>query len=158
MRRSDQRREAAFAIYQHDVTGRDLDELLGEAKPFTRALAEGTAGEIESLDAEIGAHARGWSIDRIAPLEKAIMRVALFEIHHRDDVPTPVAIDEAVSIAGRYCGADAPGFVNGVLSAASRDSSEQASASDPADPASESAGEPAPATASTPDADDGEAA
>ena len=155
MRRSDQRREAAFAIYQHDVTGRDLDELLGEAKPFTRALAEGTAGEIESLDAEIGAHARGWSIDRIAPLEKAIMRVALFEIHHRDDVPTPVAIDEAVSIAGRYCGADAPGFVNGVLSAASRDT---ASASGPADPEPGPAGGPAPAAASTPDADDGEAA
>jgi N utilization substance protein B len=154
MRRSDQRREAAFAIYQHDVTGRDLDELLGEAKPFTRALAEGTAGEIESLDAEIGAHARGWSIDRIAPLEKAIMRVALFEIHHRDDVPTPVAIDEAVSIAGRYCGADAPGFVNGVLSAASRDTA----SSGPADPAPEPAGGPAPAAASTPDADDGEAA
>ena len=121
MRRSDQRREAAFAIYQHDVTGRDLDELLGEAKPFTRALAEGAAGEIESLDAEIGAHARGWSIDRIAPLEKAIMRVALFEIHHREDVPTPVAIDEAVAIAGRYCGAEAPKFVNGVLNAALQD-------------------------------------
>ena len=156
MRRSDQRREAAFAIYQHDVTGRDLDELLGEAKPFTRALAEGTAGEIESLDAEIGAHARGWSIDRIAPLEKAIMRVALFEIHHRDDVPTPVAIDEAVSNAGRYCAADAPGFVNGVLSAASRDTASGRAPTERADPAA--APEPTPAAASTTDADDGEAA
>lgn len=161
MRRSDQRREAAFAIYQHDVTGRDLDELLGEAKPFTRALAEGTAGEIESLDAEIGAHARGWSIDRIAPLEKAIMRVALFEIHHRDDIPTPVAIDEAVSIAGRYCGADAPGFVNGVLSAASRETAAAQDIPDApvaTDPPDLPPAEPAPAAASTPDADDGEAA
>ena len=157
MRRSDQRREAAFPIYQHDVTGRDLEELLGEAKPFTRALAEGTAGELETLDAEIGAHARGWSIDRIAPLEKAIMRVALFEIHHREDVPTPVAIDEAVSIAGRYCGADAPGFVNGVLSAASRDTGATHAAPEPPAPDPDPA-EPTATAASTPDTDDGEAA
>jgi N utilization substance protein B len=118
MRRSDQRREAAFAIYQREVTDRSLEGLLTDSKPFTRALAEGAEAHRDELDAEIGAHAHGWSIERIAPLEKAIMRVALFEIHHRDDVPAPVAIDEAVSIAGRYCGADAPGFVNGILSAA----------------------------------------
>ena len=107
-------------IYQRDVTGRELEELLADAKPFTRALAEGVAEHVDELDAEIGAYARGWSIERIAPLDKAIMRIALYEIHHRDDVPTPVAIDEAVSIAGRYCGAEAPGFINGILSAASR--------------------------------------
>lgn len=119
MRRSDQRREAAFAVYQRDVTGRDLEELLAEAKPFTRALAEGVEAHVAELDAEIDANAHGWSVSRIAPLDKAIMRVALYEIHHRDDVPAPVAIDEAVSIAGRYCGAEAPGFINGILSAAS---------------------------------------
>ncbi len=118
MRRSDQRREAAFAIYQHEVTARPLDELLAAAKPFTRALAEGTDEHRDELDAMIAGHARGWSLERIAPLEKAIMRVALYEISYRDDVPTPVAIDEAVSIAGRYCSAEAPGFVNGILSAA----------------------------------------
>ncbi|MGB2852603.1 MAG: transcription antitermination factor NusB [Solirubrobacterales bacterium] len=118
MRRTDQRRAAAFAIYQLEVTSGSLDELLSGAKPFTRALAEGTAEHLPELDAEIGALAQGWRLERIAPLDKAIMRVALFEIHHRDDVPTPVAIDEAVSIAGRYCGADAPGFINGILSAA----------------------------------------
>lgn len=119
MRRSDQRREAAFAIYQREVTGRSLDELLADAKPFTRALAEGVEENRERLDSDIGAHARGWSLERIAPLEKAIMRVALYEIQHRDEVPTPVAIDEAVSIASRFCGAEAPGFINGILSAAS---------------------------------------
>ena len=71
------------------------------------------------LDETIAAYARGWRLERIAPLEKAIMRVALYEINHRDDIPTPVAIDEAVAIAGKYCGAEAPGFVNGILSAAS---------------------------------------
>ena len=119
MRRSDQRREAAFAIYQQEVTARPLDELLTEAKPFTKALAEGTFDHLTELDEVISAYSRGWKLDRIAPLEKAIMRVALYEISYREDVPTPVAIDEAVSIAGKYCGAEAPGFVNGILSAAS---------------------------------------
>jgi N utilization substance protein B len=119
MRRSDQRRDAAFAIYQHEVTGRPLEELLGDGKPFTKAIAEGTFEHLPELDEKISLHARGWRIERIAPLEKAIMRVALFEISYRDDVPTPVAIDEAVTITQKYCGADAPGFVNGILSAAS---------------------------------------
>jgi N utilization substance protein B len=48
------------------------------------------------------------------------MRIALFEVAHRDDVPTEVALDEAVGLAKRYCGAEAPGFVNGVLGAAVR--------------------------------------
>jgi transcription antitermination protein NusB len=120
MRRSDQRRDAVFAIYQHDVTGRPLEELLAGAKPFTRELAEGVEERRAELDAAIGRHAKGWDIDRIAPLERSIMRVALYEVAHRDDVPTEVALDEAVALAKRYSGADAPGFVNGILGAATR--------------------------------------
>jgi N utilization substance protein B len=121
MRRSDQRRDAVFACYQRDVTGRPLGELLGEARPFTRELAEGVEERREELDAEISRHAKGWDLERIAPLERNVMRVALYEIEHRDDVPTEVAIDEAVEIAKEYCGTEAPGFVNGVLGAAVRE-------------------------------------
>jgi transcription antitermination protein NusB len=128
MRRTDQRRAAAFAIYQRDVTDRSLEQLLVDAKPFTRALVEGTVENLVAIDRLIGEHARGWTLQRIAPLERAIMRVALFEIGHREDVPAPVAIDEAVAIAGRYCGAEAPGFVNGVLSAAADDARRGAAA------------------------------
>ncbi len=120
MRRSDQRRDAVFACYQRDVTGRPLAELIGAARPFTRELAEGVEANRDRLDAKIAGHARGWDLDRIAPLERNIMRVALYEIGNRDDVPTEVAIDEAIELAKRYCGADAPGFVNGVLGAAVR--------------------------------------
>jgi len=120
MRRSDQRRDAVFAIYQRDVAGRPLDELLAAAKPFTRDLAEGADAHLPEIDAEIAANSHGWTLERIAPLERAIMRVALFEIHHREEIPIAVSIDEAVSIASRYCGTDAPGFVNGVLSAIAR--------------------------------------
>jgi len=118
MRRSDQRREAVFALYQRQVTGRDLDELVNGAKPFTRQLAHGTLEREEELDAEISRLARGWDLDRIAALERNIMRVALYEMRWRDDIPDEVAIDEAVTLAREYCGADAPGFVNGILGAA----------------------------------------
>jgi transcription antitermination protein NusB len=121
MRRSDQRRDAVFVCYQRDVTGRPLSELVADSRTFTRELAEAVEAHREELDAAIAAHARGWTLDRIAPLELNVMRVALYEIEHSDDVPTEVAIDEAVEIAKEYCGADAPGFVNGVLGAIVRE-------------------------------------
>jgi transcription antitermination protein NusB len=120
MRRSEQRRDAVFALYQREVTGRPLDEMLAGAKPFTRELAKGTEEQRAELDEEIASHAEGWTVERIAPLERSIMRVALYEAAYRDDVPTEVALDEAVDLAREYCGADAPGFVNGVLGAAVR--------------------------------------
>jgi N utilization substance protein B len=127
-RRSDQRRAAAFALYQHDVTSRELDDVFERnASEFTRALAYAASDYTPDLDAIIERHAKGWSIDRIAPLEKAIMRVALLEMVHPDAVPsdTPIpaegAIDEAVETAKEFCGADAPGFLNGILAAALRE-------------------------------------
>ena len=120
MRRSDQRRAAVFALYQEEVTGRSTDEALDAAAPFSRELVEGVESHREELDTEIAALARGWDLNRIAALEKSILRVALFELRHRDDIPDEVAIDEAVSLAKRYCGADAPGFVNGILGTAAR--------------------------------------
>jgi N utilization substance protein B len=118
MRRSDQRRDAVFALYQHEVTGRPLGELLGEAKPFTRELAEQVEAHRDELDELIARHSQNWTLERIAPLERSILRTALYEGQHREDVPVEVAIDEAVELAKQYCGADAPGFVNGVLGAA----------------------------------------
>src|SRR3954467_6960243 len=102
-RRSDQRRAAVFALYQHDVTGREVDDVLErDASSFTRALTYAADDYAEDLDAQIERHAHGWSIDRIAPLEKAIMRVALLEMMPPDVAPgaRPTqpegAIDEAV--------------------------------------------------------------
>ena len=121
MRRSNQRREAVFACYQRDVTGRPLEELVAESRPFTRELARGVEARRPELDAAIAAHAKGWELDRIAPLERNLMRVALYEIEYSEDVPAEVAIDEAIETAKEYCGADAPGFVNGVLGAVVRE-------------------------------------
>ena len=118
MRRSDQRKDAVFALYQRDVTGRPLEELLADAKPYSRELAGAVETRGDELDELIATHSQGWALDRIAPLEKNIMRVALYEAMNEDDVPVEVAIDEAVELAKEYCGADAPGFINGILGAA----------------------------------------
>ena len=110
------------ALYQSDVTGRPAPELVGRgASPFTRELVEGVEADRGALDESIARHATGWTLDRIAPLERNILRVAVHELRNRPDVPTEVAIDEAVEAAKELCGADAPGFVNGVLGAVQRE-------------------------------------
>ncbi|MFN2617827.1 MAG: transcription antitermination factor NusB [Thermoleophilaceae bacterium] len=118
MRRSDQRRAAVVTLYQEDVTG-------GAAEPqgtdFTRELVVGVRGERDALDTLIERHSVGWALDRIAPLERSILRVALFELLHRPDVPAEVAIDEAIEAAKELCSVEAPGFVNGILGAVVRE-------------------------------------
>ncbi len=133
MRRSDQRRAAVVALYQHDLTGRELVETLGpNASLFARALAHAAADRAEELDGIIDRHSHGWAVERIQPLERSIMRVALVEMLHPDaapaDEPIPPegAIEEAVESAKTFCGSDAPGFVNGVLGAVLREVRENA--------------------------------
>jgi N utilization substance protein B len=122
VRRSDQRRAAVVALYQAEVTDRQPENLLEpNATAFTRELVEGTVRDRAQLDVLIERHAHGWSLDRIAPLERNILRVAMHELLHRPDVPAEVAIDEAVEAAKELCSADAPGFVNGILGAVERE-------------------------------------
>ncbi|HEX6712775.1 MAG TPA: transcription antitermination factor NusB [Thermoleophilaceae bacterium] len=120
MRRADQRRAAVVALYQHD-SGRPIDQVIPkDASSFTRELVDGVLGNQGELDALIERYAQGWTLDRIAPLERSILRTALYEILHRTDVPDEVAIDEAVEAAKELCAAEAPGFVNGILGAVKR--------------------------------------
>jgi transcription antitermination protein NusB len=128
MRRSDQRRAAAVALYQHDLTSRPLEQTLGDgASALTRALARAAVDRAAELDELLDRHAHGWSVQRIQPLERSILRVALVEMLHPDEVPArePIppegAIEEAVESAKIFCGADAPAFVNGVLAAVLRE-------------------------------------
>lgn len=127
-RRSDQRRAAVIALYQHDLTGRELAETLpANASIFTRALAYAAADRASELDETIDRHSHGWPAARLAPLERSIMRVALIEMLHPDaapgDAPIPPegAIEEAVESAKVFCASDAPKLVNGVLDAVLRE-------------------------------------
>src|SRR4029077_14612739 len=133
VRRSDQRRAAVVALYQHDLTGRPLLETLGpNASVFAPALAYAVTARADELDQVIDRHAHGWSVQRIQPLERSIMRVALIEILHPDvapgeePIPAEGAIEEAVQSAKTFCGSEAPAFVNGVLAAVLRQLRENA--------------------------------
>ncbi len=128
MRRTEQRRAAVWALYQSDLLARPLaDTFPTDTHAFTRRLAELVLEYQPELDALIRAHAQGWTLERIAPLERSILRVGLLEMLHPDEIPgeQPIppeaAINEAVETAKRFCGADAPGFVNGILGAVLRE-------------------------------------
>jgi transcription antitermination protein NusB len=128
MLRTDQRRAAVWAFYQSDLLGRELDQVIPrDAHAFTRELAQLVREHQPELDSLISIHATGWSLDRIAPLERSILRVALAEMLYPADIPgdrpiTPEgAIDEAVETAKQFCSADAPAFVNGILGAVLRE-------------------------------------
>lgn len=117
-----------IALYQHDLTGRELFETLPtDASLFTRSLAHAAADLAPQLDEAIERHAHGWSVRRLQPLERSLMRVALVEMLHPDAVPgqAPIppegAIEEAVESAKIFCGSEAPAFVNGVLAAVLRE-------------------------------------
>lgn len=134
MRRSEQRRAAVFALYQHDLTGRPLaDTLKAKDSLFARALAHAAADRCAELDEVIDRHSHGWPSQRLQPLERSIMRVALIEMLHPDvapaeqPIPAEGAIEEAVESAKTFCGSDAPAFVNGVLGAVLRQLRQNAS-------------------------------
>jgi N utilization substance protein B len=134
VRRVDQRRAAVIALYQHDLTGKPLADTLGEdASPFACALAGGVSERSGELDEVIERHSNGWSVDRIHPLERSILRVALLELLFPEltpgeqPIPPEGAIEEAVKSAKVFCSSEAPGFINGVLGAVLREVRENAS-------------------------------
>lgn len=133
-RRSDQRQAAVVALYQHGLTGRPVAETLtAGASRFVATLAHEAADHADELDGVISHHSHGWSVERIHPLERAIMRVALVEMLHPElvpaDVPIPAegAVEEAVRSAKIFCGSEAPAFINGILGAVLREVRENAS-------------------------------
>jgi N utilization substance protein B len=128
MRRTEQRRAAVWALYQSDLLQRPLEETSpAGTHRFTRELAELVRERQPELDDLISRHSSRWALDRIAPLERAILRVGLAELLHPDqltgerEIPPEGAIDEAVETAKQFCGADAPAFVNGILGAVLRE-------------------------------------
>jgi N utilization substance protein B len=127
-RRTDQRRAAVWALYQSDLLGRPLGETLPRDVPmFTLALAEQAREHQPQLDELIRRHSNDWPLERIAPLERNILRIALLEMLYPEvlpaDQPIPPegAIDEAIETAKRFCGSGAPAFINGILGAVLRE-------------------------------------
>lgn len=120
--RKQARRDALFLLYQSEVTDQTMEELvrgqrLREGYPpdaFTVRAVTGVLAGRESIDELITRHATGWPLSRMAPLERTILRLAVWEMTS-GSTPAEVAIDEAVRLAKRYSTDDAGRFVNGVL-------------------------------------------
>jgi N utilization substance protein B len=84
---------------------------------YTVRLVEGVDGHAAEIDRLIDTHATGWSLERLPDVDRAILRMAVFELLWEDDVPDAVVMDEAVTLARTLSTEDSPGFVNGVLGA-----------------------------------------
>lgn len=91
------------------------DSEVAALNPYTVAVACGVTDNAERIDDLIATHLQGWTLNRLPAVDRAILRVAVWELLHADDVPEPVAVDEAVELAKKLSTDDSPGFVNGVL-------------------------------------------
>ena len=93
----------------------DDDSEVSPLNPYTVTVARGVTAHGAHVDDLISAHLHGWTLERLPAVDRAILRVAVWELLHADDVPEPVAVDEAVELAKRLSTDDSPAFVNGVL-------------------------------------------
>jgi N utilization substance protein B len=126
--RKQARRDAVFLLYQREVTDMSMAELVTGQKlregygpdEFTIGAVRGVESSKEEIDEALARHATGWTVDRIAPLERSILRLAIWELQS-GTTPPEVAIDEAVRLTKRYSTDDAGNFVNGVLGAVQRE-------------------------------------
>lgn len=122
------RKRAVDLLFEAEVRGISAAEVvdtraaLAEAKPdiarlhpYTAAVARGVSEHAAHIDDLITAHLRGWTLDRLPAVDRAILRVSVWELLHAADVPEPVVVDEAVQLAKELSTDDSPGFVNGVL-------------------------------------------
>ena len=131
MGRRTKARECAFQmLYQWEVTDAPMEKVVESfwrvrrSTPATRAMADrlatGAAARVAELDAAIGEAAANWRLDRMAPVDRTILRLGAYELLAEPETPAPVVLDEAVEVAKRFGEADSPAFVNGVLDAIRR--------------------------------------
>jgi len=124
-------RECAFQmLYQWDMTREPMDRVAGlfwqvrtapeETRTMAERLARGGQAEVARLDEAITAAATNWRFERIAAVDRNILRIAAYELMKEPQTPSKVILDEAVEMAKRFGEADSPSFVNGVLDAVMR--------------------------------------
>jgi transcription antitermination protein NusB len=122
------RKRAVDLLFEAEARGLTAAEVaeqraaLAEAKPeidplnsYTVTVAQGVTEHAAHIDDLISAHLQGWTLQRLPAVDRAVLRVAVWELLHAEDVPEPVAVDEAVELAKELSTDDSPGFVNGVL-------------------------------------------
>ncbi|HEV7655498.1 MAG TPA: transcription antitermination factor NusB [Mycobacteriales bacterium] len=121
--RSKARKRAVDVLYESDVRGADpvttLAERLSQADPpipeYAVDLVEGVTGNLALIDETLSEHSEGWTVERMPAVDRAVLRLALYELLVRDDIPDAVVIDEAVELAKSLSTDESPRFVNGIL-------------------------------------------
>jgi N utilization substance protein B len=88
---------------------------LGEIQPFAEKLVRGVREHLAELDGQIQSASKNWRLERMARVDRNLLRLALYELKFVDDVPAKVAINEAIEIAKRYGTSESSAFVNGIL-------------------------------------------
>ena len=115
-------------LYQVDITRGDwkevfesfwqsnkLDDIAADSKDFSTELLGGVVGHLEDIDKKISKYAANWQLERMAFVDRNIMRLGCFELLYRQDIPPKVAINEAVELAKKYSGIESGKFVNAIL-------------------------------------------
>lgn len=119
--RHEARERALELLYESDARALDAETLLDalplDPDPFAAAALRGVDANRTDVDQTINRHSDGWSVERMPPVDRAILRLGTWELMHRADVPTAVVINEAVELAKDYSTERSPAFVNGVLDA-----------------------------------------
>lgn len=126
--RTKARKRALDMLFQADVRAEPLDRIVeaeagraaGEPDRmaswlYAREIVDGVADHREEIDELIASYAQGWSLERMPNVDRALLRIAAWEMLYNPEVPSAVAIDEAVQLAKEYSTEDSPRFVNGVL-------------------------------------------
>ena len=103
----DEIKETFLTLNDEEITENDKNYILSKT--------EGTMKNLEEIDDLIGKYAKGWSVERMPKVDKAILRLATYEIKFAPDVPDGVAVNEAVELAKTYSSDEAPAFINGIL-------------------------------------------
>lgn len=126
--RREARRTALDILYQSDITDASPDVVLADWRdagrtvtPFAEELVEGVRVHLPDIDPLLEEHSEGWTVARMATLDRTIMRMAVFELMHRPDIPTSVAISEAVEAATELSSDESRRYVNGILARIARE-------------------------------------
>lgn len=121
------REYALQMLFQWDITHDSIDSIMipfwenletpepQEVREFANALATGTIAQVEKIDGIIQRHADNWRMDRMAGVDRNLLRLATYEFLSADDLPKAVIINEAIEIARRFSAAESPQFINGIL-------------------------------------------
>jgi N utilization substance protein B len=130
--RSKARKRTVDLLYEADLRAVEVAGVLGErvaaADPpvneYTVALIEGIEANRARLDEILTRYSEGWTLDRMPPLDRAVLRLGIYELLWREDVPSAVVIDEAVELAKTLSTDESPRFVNGILARVLRDAAD----------------------------------